>query len=171
MPVEVLCIVLILIVIVAIIVFLTLPKILYAKEEYRAAYIELDDVLKNRWNHVPKFIEVMKVYVVDNPKLLEEIILLRNTKFENMKFSKKIETDREIYNRMVEMSLKCKNYIDIGNDAKLTSVIETMEKLGNDLIIKKSSYNEVVEKINQLVTRFPSNIIALLSGIKKIDKL
>ncbi len=171
MPIETLILVFIIIVLIAVLLFITLPKILYIKEDIQNTQNKLDDILKNRWNLVPKFIEAVKPYTTSDLKTLEEVILLRNTTFENMEFAKKIKADTELNNRLVKMSIKIREFADISEDEKFNTVTEVFDKLGKKLIDTKTEYNNYVEKLNKLTSRFPSNIVALIAGVRRLEKL
>ncbi len=171
MPVEILIVVLILIAVIAILLFISLPKLLYAKEDIKVTYVNLDAILKERWTLIPKYIEAVKPYSANGLGILEEIILLRNTTFENMKFMKKVETDRELNNRIIEMDLKIREYVELRDDEKLNDVLSTYDKLGKDLEEAKLVYNASIDKLNKLTSRFPTNLVALVAGFAKVKKL
>lgn len=171
MPKEALIALFVIIIIIAVILFSILPKLLILKENIKNIQLEIDDILRNRWNLVFKFVEAVKRYSGKNLSILQEIILLRNTTFENMEFEKKIKTDIEIDRRISKLYMDICEVEDVSKDEKINNVAENYEKLGEKLIDFKNEYNNQVDKLNRFMMCFPSNIVAFLAGIKKIEKL
>lgn len=171
MPVEILIVILVVILVVAVLVLITLPKLLYVKENARNAYRDINDILKGRWVLIPKFIEVLKPYFSGEKSSLEEIILIRNTTFENMTFEKRIETDKKLSDRLIEIDKKMHNYADLDADEKYNKLLKEFQSLGDELSKAKKEYDGYIDKLNKLTSRFPTNMIALVAGFKKIDKL
>lgn len=171
MPKEALIALFVIIIIIAVILFSILPKLLILKENIKNIQLEIDDILRNRWNLVFKFVEAVKRYSGKNLSILQEVILLRNTTFENMEFEKKIKTDIEIDRRISKLYMDICEVEDVSKDEKINNVAENYEKLGEKLIDFKNEYNNQVDKLNRFTMYFPSNIVAFLAGIKKIEKL
>ncbi len=98
-----------------------------AAKEMKKNFKDVDVIFKEKWDIVPEIIKIAKKNT-SNKKVLEEIILLRNTKYENMNNDKKINTDREISRRI-----------------SLISSNGTLEELENKFFAKQEELDELVE--------------------------
>ncbi len=133
----------------------------------KEAFAILDMYLKDRWNLIPKLIEIVKGYTDCEPEKLEALIELREQNYALLGEGKKIETncllDEELTNLLSYLKKYQKlqdseGYIKLG-----TELLKTSDKIAD----QKVRYNSLVREFNKLIKTAPYSFIAEAMKLKE----
>lgn len=125
--------------------------------------LELDSSIKKKWDITPEFISTIKPYAKDRLEALEKVIRLRNTTYSNMFLSKKISVNEELKRQIEILSSK---KIDDPNYCEIERELKEIEK---EIDKTLESLKFALEKYNNSIDRFPTNLIAKIFNFKKVD--
>lgn len=164
MPIEILYVILGIIIFVAVVGFSIVPMLLIMKNRVYNYSIDLEEAIKKKWLIVPKFIELVKPLFTEKREVLEELILLRNTTFENMDFFKKVSTNREIERQMGLIISEVRDR-KILETEKFLNMFDTMKELDDNIYEVKELYNQSVYELNRSIESNPRRFFAKLFKI------
>lgn len=124
-------------------------KLSSAWKNKEIAFSKLNVILKSRWDLVPEIISDARKLELKNINIIEELILLKNKKFENMTDMQKIKIDDKINIKIMSLS----------DNEKLRSKISTF--IGDEKTLKelKLEYKKYLNNYQELYDRHKNNII------------
>ena len=102
----------------------------------------MDVYLKKRWDLIPNIVETVKDYAKHESQVLEDIVKLRNSSYDKMSLSDKIETNQQLSGEL--------------------------SKIEDEIANSRKYYNAVVRNLNTKVEMFPSNLIAKMFNFKTL---
>ena len=132
----------------------------------KEAFSTMDVYLKKRWDLVPNLVETVKGYVKHERGLFEEIVNLRNSSYNKMSLSDKIETNQQLSSGLSKIMAVAENYPDLKASKNFSDLTLQLSTIEDDIANSRKYYNAVVRKFNTKVEMFPSNIIARIFNFK-----
>lgn len=124
------------------------------------SFFRLDSFLKERWDMLPYLINSIKYELKSERKLIEEIILLKNTTYDNMSNFKKIDTDIRLTSLLYILDAKTEN-CDIANDS--FPELKRQWKIVHDRIkVARIEYEYALEHLKNAYRFFPKLLISIL---------
>lgn len=134
----------------------------YVKE----AFSTMDVYLKKRWDLVPNLIEIVKAYTQHERGLLTEVTELRAGNYSQMSDSEKIDANKILGKSLAKIIAVAENYPDLKANEHYSKLMEELTSIENDIANSRKYYNGCVRILNNTVEIFPTNIVALIAGIK-----
>lgn len=136
-------------------------------------FADIDIAMQQRIDLLPALAQVVKKYDIHEYKALKDVIEARSRWSKDTPLNERVKAAQTIDNRFISINSLMERY------PQLRSVILHKKLMGHGNISKvekylrteRLEYNQVVQKYNERVCRFPRNIIALLHGFKKLDYL
>lgn len=158
------------IVILVIIVFICVIAIFYANiynkfQDYiiRINEVEatIDNSLRSKYDLINKAIPIIKTYIDKDRDVFGEIVKLRSRKIGNF------ELYRILVRSSNELSGLKEEFPDIEKSEEIKKIILQIEEI--DLKVDNSIeyYNDNISVYNELLKKFPSNIVAVLCKYKE----
>ena len=132
----------------------------------KEAFSTMDVYLKKRWDLIPNLTETVKGYVKHERSVLEEVVKLRNSSYDKMSLSDKIETNQQLSSGLSKIMAIAENYPDLKASQNFSDLTHQLSKIEDDIANSRKYYNAVVRKFNTKVEMFPSNIIATIFNFK-----
>ena len=130
------------IVLIAIYVLVQYNSFVKLNNRVREAFSTMDVYLKKRWDLIPNIVETVKDYAKHESQVLEDIVKLRNSSYDKMSLSDKIETNQQLSGEL--------------------------SKIEDEIANSRKYYNAVVRNLNTKVEMFPSNVIAKMFNFKTL---
>ena len=128
----------------------------------KEAFSTMDVYLKKRWDLVPNLVEVVKGYAKHESNTLEEIVKLRNSSYDKMSLSDKIDTNQQLNGEISKIMAIAENYPELKASENFLDLAKELSKIEDEIANSRKYYNAVVRNMNIKVEMFPSNIIAKL---------
>lgn len=132
----------------------------------KEAFSTMDVYLKKRWDLIPNLVEVVKGYVKHESSVLEEVVNLRNSSYDKMSLSDKIETNQQLSSGLSRIMAIAENYPNLKASQNFSDLTHQLSVIEDDIANSRKYYNAVVRKFNTKVEMFPSNIIAGIFNFK-----
>ncbi|MBR3134553.1 MAG: LemA family protein [Clostridia bacterium] len=130
----------------------------------KEAFSTMDVYLKKRWDLVPNLVESVKGYMKHENDVLEEIVKLRNSSYDNMSVSDKIDSNEKIASGISKIMAISENYPDLKASQNFTDLTNQLASIESDIANSRKYYNGTVRKFNTKAEMFPSNIVAKIFG-------
>lgn len=135
-------------------------SLLKAKNKVMEAYTAMDVYMKKKWSLIPNLIENVKGYSKQDLTTLEELIRLRNTTYNNMDNEKRVSVLDEMTPRIKKLMALAIEYPELKANDNYLKLESTLLQLEEEIIRTRIVYNDMVGKLNNMVCKFPSNIVA-----------
>ena len=132
----------------------------------KEAFSTMDVYLKKRWDLIPNFVESVKGYMQHEKEVLDGIVNLRNSSYDNMSFSDKIDKNKELSNGLSRLLAVAENYPELKSSQNFSDLTSQLSQIEDEIAKSRKYYNAVVRNLNTKVEMFPSNLIANMFGFK-----
>lgn len=120
----------------------------------------IDTTLRKRFDLLNKSIEIIKANTKTKDNVLPLIEELRSMKLSNF------ELDRKLYDAINEFNKYKENHLDLKNNEAFLKIELGLFESESEIVAARKYYNDIITDYNKLVRKFPSNIIAKISGYK-----
>jgi LemA protein len=160
-------IVIAIVIIVLLYIFATYNSFVKLSNQVKEAFSTMDVYLKKRWDLIPNIVEVVKGYAKYEKETLKEIVELRNSAYNKMSNSEKVETNTKLSNELSKLMAVVENYPELKANENFRDLSNQLSKVEEDIANSRNYYNGAVRVYNNRVQMFPSNIIASMFGYKE----
>lgn len=133
----------------------------------KEAFSTMDVYLKKRWDLVPNLVEVVKGYMKHESGVLEEIVKLRNSSYDQMSLSDKIDTNKQLSKGLSKIMAVAESYPELKASQNFSDLTHQLSTIEDEIANSRKYYNAVVRNLNTKIEMFPSNIIASIFRIQK----
>lgn len=121
----------------------------------------IDDTLRERYDLVISAEKIIVSETEINDVVFEEIRDLKNKKITNFEFDRKTTECISVIRQIK------KDYSSLQNNQNFKEIIQKIKNSDEKIESAKAFYNKYTSKLNILVRKFPSNIVAKIHGIKE----
>ena len=119
----------------------------------------IDTTLRKRFDLLNKSIELIKANTKEK-EVLNVINELKSMKISNF------DLDRKLYDAINEFDKYKETNEKLRNNESFIKIELGLFESESEIVAARKYYNDIITDYNKLVKRFPSNIIAKLSGYK-----
>ena len=119
----------------------------------------IDTTLRKRFDLLNKSIEIIKA----NTKETEVLNIINELK--TMKISN-FDLDRKLYDAINEFNKYKENNENLKNNESFIKIELGLFESESEIVAARKYYNDIITDFNKLVKRFPTNIVAKISGYK-----
>lgn len=132
----------------------------------KEAFSTMDVYLKKRWDLVPNLVEVVKGYMKHESGVLEEVVKLRNSSYDKMSLSDKIDANQQLSSGLSKLIAVAESYPDLKASQNFSDLTHQLSTIEDEIANSRKYYNAVVRNLNTKVEMFPSNIVAKMFNFK-----
>lgn len=154
------------VVLIAIYVLIQYNSFIKLSNRVKEAFSTMDVYLKKRWDLVPNLVEVVKGYMKHESGVLEEIVKLRNSSYDKMSLSDKIDTNQQLASGLSKIMAVAESYPDLKASQNFSDLTHQLSIIEDEIANSRKYYNAVVRNLNIKVEMFPSNIVAKMFNFK-----
>lgn len=150
--------------ILVIIIFIIIYNILInRKNKVLRSKSNIDIYLTQRFNLIPNLIKCVKEYTNYESNILVELTKSRTQYMQN----KNIEIGSQLNSKLNKFIIQIEEYPDLKSNEQYILLEKNLVKMENQIQAARRIYNMDVLKYNNLVSTFPSNIVAKIMKLKK----
>ena len=120
----------------------------------------IDTTLRKRFDLLNKSVGIIKSNLKTKKEVLPMIKDLRSQKFSNF------ELDRKLYEAINEFNEYKESMQELKNSETFLKIELGLFESEAEIVAARKYYNDIITDYNALIRRFPSNIVAKLSGNK-----
>ena len=148
------------IVLIAIYVLVQYNSFVKLNNRISEAFSTMDVYLKKRWDLIPNIVETVKDYAKHESQVLEDIVKLRNSSYDKMSLSDKIETNQQLSGELSKIMAVAESYPDLKASENFLNLQKNLTKMEDQLQAARRLYNMDVTAYNTAIQVFPTNLIA-----------
>ena len=121
----------------------------------------IDAVLRKRFDLLNKSINIIKANTNIEEEILGLIVKLRSRKLSNF------ELDRQLYEAINEFNYYKDNYPELKESDNFVKIDINLNDSEQEIIALRKYYNDTITEYNEMVKKFPTNIVARISKYKE----
>lgn len=120
------------------------------------AEVNIDSVLRKRFDLLNKSITIIKNATNTEDEILDIIIKLKSKKITNF------ELDRNLYEAINEFNSYKEKYQELKNCEDYLKIEINLFESESEIVALRKYYNDIITDYNKLIKSMPSNLIALI---------
>lgn len=164
-------------IIIAVILLIILGIIIYAVTIYNGlvtvknnvdkTWSNIDVLLKQRYDEIPKLIKVCERYMLHEAETLEKVTKARNMMNDAKTMDERGEAENVITGALKSLFAVSENYPDLKADKSFLNLQHRISELENEISDRRELFNASVNIHNIRIQQFPDVIIANTFGYKE----
>ena len=143
-------------------------------KEVRLSFVNIDVLMKQRHDELPKLIQSCRRYMGYEQKTLKQVVDLRNKQF-NVMTQKDIgelgKVEHALQHSLGKLFALSENYPELKANTSFVQIQTRISELEGGIKAQREIYNDRVTRNNIQINLFPDNIIASLFGFKEFTLL
>lgn len=167
-------ILLVVLAVIAIYIVITYNGLVSVKESVSKAWSNIDVLLKQRHDELPKLIETCKQYMKHEQQTLEKVTQARsgvNNARETQDIAGLAVAESALQGSLGGLFALAESYPELKADQSFRALQSRITGLENAISDRREFYNDTVNVNNVRVQQFPDLIVANLFGFTKLDLL
>ena len=128
----------------------------------------IDVLLKQRFDELPKLINSVKGYMKHEAQVLSQITKQR-TKIMNAGMDTKAAANNQITSALKSILAVAENYPQLKANQNFIQLQQRISSIESEISQRRAFYNETVNNYNIWIESFPNNILARILKAKKKD--
>lgn len=137
------------------------------REDVKTKEADIDVALKRRSDLIPNLVSTVKGYMNHEEKVIEDISNARENMLKANTVQDKIQADSDLSKAINNLLVVVENYPDLKANTNFISLQDELAGTENRIANARKSYNDAVKSYNQLVSVFPSKIVANMFNFEK----
>ncbi|WP_099320842.1 LemA family protein [Anaerococcus sp. Marseille-P3625] len=158
--------------IVAIALFLIVPtynRLAGARENVNEAYAQVQNVVQRRADLIPNLVNTVKGYSDYEGETLTKITEAR-AGVTNAKTPGELANANENLSQAIrDINVVVENYPDLKANTQYTQLMDELAGSENRISVERGNYNQAVKSYNSDIRRFPTNLIAKITGYQEAE--
>ena len=141
--------------------FLTVYNgLIQVKENIKKSWANIDVLLMQRSDEIPKLVKVLKSFVKHEKKMFDSIIEARSFYLGASSVSEKADADKEMSSALKSIFALSEAYPELKSNDNFLKLQERISGLENDIADRRELYNESVNNYNIRIQSLPDAFIA-----------
>lgn len=142
-------------------------KLVNYDESIKAAWSQVENVMQRRNDLIPNLVNTVKGYAKHEKEVFENVTKARSAWAGAKTVDEKIKASSELDSAIARLLLVAENYPQLKANANFQALQDELAGTENRIAVERRRYNEVVQAYNITVRKFPTNIIAGMTGFKQ----
>ena len=139
--------------------------LIQVKENIKKSWANIDVLLMQRSDEIPKLIKVLKSFVKHEKKMFDNIINARTSYLGANSVSEKADADNQISEALKSVFALSEAYPDLGSNDNFLKLQERISGIENAVADRRELYNESVNNYNIRIQSLPDMFIANTLGL------
>lgn len=147
-------------------------KLVQLRNKVRNQFSQVDVQVKKRFDLIPNLVEVAKGYAAHEESIFGEFAKARGLYAEassSKDVNKLAEAEKGLSGALSRLLMVQERYPELKADKQFNELMQQLKDCEKAIAIQRQFYNDVVQKYNDKVEMFPSNIIASMFKFKLAD--
>lgn len=155
------------IVIILIIFILMYNQLVREEKQVDNAFSTVDVLLKKRYDLIPNLVNTVKGYAVHEKEIFEKVSLLRDEALSKKSCDEIVKLDNNISRGVKDIFAVAEAYPELMASENFLALQKSLEKMEDELLAGRRTYNATVTEYNISLDSFPTNIIGKIFKLKK----
>ena len=146
--------------------FFTVYNVLIqVKENIKKSWANIDVLLMQRSDEIPKLIKVLKSFVKHEKKMFDNVMDARTSYLGASSVSEKADADSRMSEALKSVFALSEAYPELGSNDNFLKLQERISGLENEIADRRELYNESVNNYNIRIQSLPDMFIANTLGL------
>lgn len=132
----------------------------YKKTKIEQAEGLIDEVLRKRYDIVVRTSDIIKTSLKEKKDYLKEYVQLKDVKISNFDLDRKLKEAMNIIQNLKN------DYPELQNNSNMKEIVIEIKDTDEKLSAAIAYYNRYTNELNELIRKFPSNMIASFHHFK-----
>lgn len=156
-----------LIVVVALYVLATYNALVKRKNMVLNQRSQIDIELQRRFDLIPNLVEVVKGYASHEKSTLEDVVNARSNYLASGSDTQEaLQADAQLTTALSRLFMLVESYPDLMANTNFLNLQKELANTEKKIAFSRQFYNDSVNKMNNMIQMFPSNVVAKLFGYK-----
>jgi LemA protein len=141
-------------------------------ESVKQHWAQVENQLQRRYDLIPNLVETVKGIAAQEQKIFLGIAEARKAYFQAKDtgtVAEKAEAANGVERALSRLLFLQEKYPELKSNESFLKLQDELAGTENRLAVERKRYNESVETMNVFVRRFPSNLYAMLAGVKSAE--
>ena len=158
-------------VIVALIVYITgiYNGLVSLRENIKVSWANIDVLLKQRHDELPKLVETCKRYMQFEQDTLEKVILARNSAVAARGVADTADKENQLTATLSRLFALAENYPNLKANETVKSLMEELTSTENKIGFARQFYNDIATRFNTTQEIFPDSFIAKTFNFQRVE--
>ncbi len=141
-------------------------SLIVVKNDIQKAWGNIDVLLKQRHDEIPKLIKTCEAYMSYEKKTLTDVIALRNSAAGAQGVADKAQKEGMLSSALGKLFALSENYPDLKAQSNFQNLHNRISSLENQIADRREFYNESVNNYNIRIESFPDTLVASKMNLK-----
>lgn len=155
------------VIIIFIIVTLMYNQLVREGKQADNSFSTVEVLLKKRYDLIPNLVSTVKGYAVHEQEIFERITTLRNEVISQKSHNEIVKLDNGITSNLKDIFAVAEGYPELMASENFLSLQKSLEKMEDELLAARRTYNAAVTEYNISLDSFPTNLVAKICKMKK----
>ena len=139
--------------------------LIQVKENIKKSWANIDVLMMQRSDEIPKLIKVLKSFVKHEKKMFDNILDARTSYLGANSVSEKADADNQMSEALKSVFALSEAYPELGSNDNFLKLQERISGLENEIADRRELYNESVNNYNIRIQSLPDMFIANTLGL------
>jgi LemA protein len=130
------------------------------RNEFQAAWSQIDVQLKRRYDLIPNLVETVKGYAAHERGTLEAVVQARQQAIDAHGVAQQAQAENVLTGALRQLFALAENYPTLKANENFLALQEELTSTENKIAFARQHYNEVVRRYNTRIESFPANLVA-----------
>ncbi len=144
-------------------------KLVTLNESIDSSWAQVENQYQRRFDLIPNLVNTVKGYAKHETEIFTQIAEARAKLSGARTTIEKVRATNELEGALARLLAIVENYPNLKANENFIRLQDELSGTENRITVERQRYNEVVRMYNIMIRRFPSNIIASMSGFEKKD--
>jgi LemA protein len=136
-------------------------------EKINGQWAQVETQLQRRNDLIPNYVNTVKGYATHEKQIFENIAQARAKLAGASTVGQKIEANEQMEGALSRLLVIVENYPNLKANENFIRLQDELAGTENRIAVERRRYNSLVQDYNVTVKRFPSNIVAQMTGFKE----
>ena len=164
-----LIIILVIVALVVIYFISTYNSFVKLRNQAEEANAGIDVHLKQRYDLIPNLVETVKGYAKHESGTLEAVIKARNSAMSATTMEERDNANNVLSGTLKSLFALSESYPELKANSNFLDLQQKLSEIEKGLLNARKYYNAIAKQMNSKVEMFPSNLVASMTGFKKLS--
>lgn len=136
------------------------------EESVNSSWSQVQNTLQRRADLIPNLVATVKGYAAHEQEIFDSVTQARENLIAAKTAGEAGQANQELDNALGRLLAIAENYPDLKANQNFIALQDELAGTENRIAVARRDYNNVVQKYNAAIRRFPTNIIAGLFGFE-----
>jgi LemA protein len=139
------------------------------REAVNAQWADVDVVLQRRADLIPNLVNTVKGFAAHETEVYKSIADARAALISGKTPQEKIAANDQLSGALSRLLVVAENYPQLKSNENFLQLQDELAGTENRIAVERRKYNEVLERYNVEIQKFPANIVAGMAGFTRND--